>query len=339
MRLLPCLTSLLTIAVAPAEPALSRFRYQEPHMGTLFRIVLYAPDRETADRAAKAAFARAVELNDIMSDYKPTSELMRLCARAGGEPVKVSEDLFKVLERAQEVARKSGGAFDVTIGPVVRLWRQARRSGQMPAADELAKARALVGYDKVKLDPKARTVQLTTPGIKLDLGGIAKGYTADQMLAAMRKHGVTRALVAAGGDVVVGQRPPNADAWAVGIAPVDDPEKPPQRTLLLEHAAVSTSGDVEQFVVINGTRYSHIVDPRTGIGLVGRMSATVVAPDGLTADSLTKVVAILGPEKGFPIIEETRGASGYYVRKSEKGEETLESKRFSEVRQRRASEK
>jgi thiamine biosynthesis lipoprotein len=340
MRLLLCLTSLVTAAVAPAaEPALSRFRYQEPHMGTLFRIVLYAPDRETADRAAKAAFARAVELNDIMSDYKPTSELMRLCARAGGEPVKVSEELFTVLERAQEVARRSGGAFDVTVGPVVRLWRQARRSGQLPPADELAKARALVGYDKVKLDPKARTVQLTTPGMKLDLGGIAKGYTADLMLAAMRKHGVTRALVAAGGDVVVGQRPPDADAWTVGIAPVDDPEKPPKRTLLLENAAVSTSGDVEQFVVIRGTRYSHIVDPRTGIGLVGRMSATVVAPDGLTADSLTKVVAILGPEKGFPIIEETKGVSGYYVRKTEKGEETFESKRFAQVRQRRAGDK
>src|SRR5262249_54467100 len=153
----------------------------------------------TADKAARAAYARAAELNDVMSDYKATSELMRLCSKAGGEPVKVSDDLFVVLERAQEVARRSGGAFDVTCGPVVRLWRLARRTGKMPDADDLAKAKAVVGHDKVTLDPKARTVRLAKAGMKLDLGGIAKGYAADQMLAALGKNGVTRALVAAGG--------------------------------------------------------------------------------------------------------------------------------------------
>jgi thiamine biosynthesis lipoprotein len=326
---------LASLAAAPAaEPKLTRFTYTEPQMGTTFKIILYAPDQAAADRAAKAAFARVVELDGIMSDYKPASELMRLCAKAGGEPVKVSDDLWTVLERAQEVSKRSDGAFDVTVGPLVRLWRRARRTRELPDADDLAKAKALVGYDKVKLDAKGHTVQLAKEGMRLDLGGIAKGYAADQALAVLKKHGLPRALVAAGGDIALGDAPPDTTAWTVGIAPVDDPESKPKKYLLLTNAAVSTSGDAEQFVEIGGTRYSHIVDPKTGIGLVGRMTATVVAPNGLWSDPLTKVVAVLGPEKGFAIIEETKGVSGYFVRKTDKGEEVFASKRFPEVRQR-----
>src|SRR5438270_6131047 len=168
--------------LAGAGPALTRFTYTEPHMGTRFRIIAYAPDRATADRAARDAFARIAALDGSMSDYRPASELMRLCARAGGPPVKVSKDLFFVLSRAQEVSRRSGGAFDVTVGPVVRLWRLSRRTQRLPDPEKLARARALVGYRNVRLDPDARTVQLLKPGMQLDLGGIAKGYAADQAL-------------------------------------------------------------------------------------------------------------------------------------------------------------
>src|SRR5262249_48997783 len=139
-----------------AEPALQRFTFTENHMGTQFKLVFYATDDATAEKARKAAFARIAELDGIMSDYRQTSELMRLCQKAGGDPVKVSDDLFKVLERAQEVAKLSDGAFDVTVGPLVRLWRQARRTQQLPVADELAKAKELVGYNKIRLDAKAR---------------------------------------------------------------------------------------------------------------------------------------------------------------------------------------
>jgi thiamine biosynthesis lipoprotein len=317
--------------VIPAEPRLDRYRFAEPHMGTEFQIIVYAGDEAVANRAKKEAFERIATLDGIMSDYRPTSELMRLCQKAGGAPVPVGEDLFYVLSRAQEVSRRSDGAFDVTVGPVVKLWRKARRTQRLPDAQDLARARELVGYDKVKIDDQKHTVQLLKAGMLLDLGGIAKGYAADAALAVLKKHGITRALVAAGGDIAVSGPPPDAQGWTVGIAPLENPEKKPNKFLLLKDAAVSTSGDAEQHVEIDGKRYSHIVDPRTGLGLVGRMSVTVVAPNGTTADSLTKVVAVLGPERGFKIIDATEGVSSYVVRKTEKGEETVQSKRFDRV--------
>jgi thiamine biosynthesis lipoprotein len=315
-----------------ADPGLKRFTRVEPHMGTRFKIIVYAADESTGDGAIRAAFARIAELDGIMTDYRPTSELMRLCHKAGGEPVPVSADLFEVLSRAQEVARRSDGAFDVTVGPLVRLWRRARRTGRLPDPDQLLQARTLVGYDKVRLDQKRRAVQLLKPGMLLDLGGIGKGFAADKALEVLRKHGIDRALVAAGGDIAVSGPPPNTDGWTVGIAPLEDPESKPKRSLVLQHAAVSTSGDAEQHVEIDGKRYSHIVDPRTGIGLVGRMSVTVVAPNGTTADSLTKVVAVLGPERGFPIIDATPGAAALSIRLRDLGPKVEESRRFSKLR-------
>lgn len=318
---------------AAAEPALTRFTFTEPHMGTRFKITLYAPDAATANRAAREAFARITTLDGIMSDYRPDSELMRLCRKAGGEPVPVSEELFFVLSRGQEVSRLSGGAFDVTVGPVVHLWRLARRTERLPDPDDLKKALALVGYEKMRLDPKARTVRLLVSGMKLDLGGIAKGYAADEALKVLARHGIARALVAAGGDIAVSGPPPDADGWTIGVAPLEDPDRKPGRYLVLKDAAVSTSGDAEQYVEIGGKRYSHIVDPHTGIGLVGRASATVVAPHGILADSLTKAVIVPGPERGLATIDRLgEGYAALYVRKTDKGEETFTSKRWPELR-------
>jgi thiamine biosynthesis lipoprotein len=321
----------LFLAVLPARadnPAPRRFTFTEPHMGTRFRIIVYAADEATANRASKAAFARIAALDRSMSDYHSTSELMRLCAKAGGDPVKVSDELFFVLTKADAVSRCSDGAFDVTVGPVVRLWRLSRRTQKLPDPDKLKKALALVGYRNVRLDPKARTVQLLKPGMQLDLGGIAKGYAADEALAVLKKHGITRALVAAGGDVAVSGPPPGKEGWDVAIAPLDADEAKNPRHLLLRNAAVSTSGDAEQYVEIDGKRYSHIVDPKTGLGLVGRMSVTVVAPNGITSDSMTKVVAVLGPEKGLKIIEATEGVSARMLRILGDKRELFTSKRF-----------
>jgi thiamine biosynthesis lipoprotein len=298
-------------------------------MGTRFQIIVYAPSEDIAQKASTDAFARIAALNAIMSDYDQTSELMRLCAGAGGPPVTVSAELFFVLSQAQEVSRQSDGAFDVTVGPLVKLWRKARHQHKLPDADKLAAARALVGWRNVQLDTEKRTVKLLKRGMQLDLGGIAKGYAADEALAVLQKHGLDRALVAAGGDIVVSGPPPDAEGWKIAIATLPG-EKDPGR-LVLHHAAVSTSGDAEQFAEIEGKRYSHIVDPRTGLGLVGRMSATVVAPKGIMSDSLTKVVAVLGPEKGVRIIEANKGTSARMVRKNGDEFETTVSKDFPKL--------
>jgi FAD:protein FMN transferase len=291
---------------APGEAGLTRFKYTQLHMGVQVSITLHAPNQAAAERAATAGFKRFAELEDVMSDYRPASEVMRLCAKAGGQPVEVSPDLFKVLERAVKVARQSEGAFDVTVGPLVQLWRRARQTGQLPPAEELRRALALVGWEKMSLHQKTRSVHLKVPGMRLDLGGIAKGYAGDEAIKAMKHNGVSRAMVEAGGDIVMSGPPPGQKGWRIQI----DTTSPP-KVRELSNCAVSTSGDVNQFVEVGGKRYSHIVDPRTGLGLTNRTAVTVIAPDGLTSDSLTKVVSVLGPAKGIRIVRSHRGARAF----------------------------
>jgi thiamine biosynthesis lipoprotein len=319
----------ITCTANPDLAALQRFEFAEVHMGTRFSIVLYAADEATATRAARAAFARVAVLDGIMSDYRATSELLQLCQKSGGEPVKVSDDLYQVLEKAQEVARISDGAFDVTIGPIVKLWRLSRRTQILPDQQKLAEAMARVGFSHIKLDPQMRTVQLQRPGMSLDLGGIAKGYAADQVLLVLRQHGITSALVAAGGDIAVLGAPPSQRGWKVGIQPLGGGKQPPSRFLFLKDAAVSTSGDLQQFVVIDGKRYSHIVDPRTGLGLVGRVSVSVVAPNGTLSDPLATAVCVLGRDKGLALIDKLDGTAALFVRGTDQGEEVVESRRFA----------
>jgi thiamine biosynthesis lipoprotein len=320
---------LILCGIAPASAGpLTRYTFTEVHMGTRFKIIVYAPDEASASKGTKAAFARIAQLDSIMSDYKPASELMQLCAKAGGPPVRVSEELFFVLEKAQQVSRRSEGAFDVTVGPVVREWRFARKAQRLPDPDELKEAVSRVGYSKMVLDASARTVQLKQAKMQLDLGGIGKGYAADEAVKVLREHGLPRVLVAAAGDIAAGDPPPDAKGWNVGIAPVAGPRNEPKRFVLLNNNAVSTSGDAEQYVEVGGKRYSHIVDPRTGEAILGQFSATVTAKRGIDSDSLAKVVAVLGPEKGFKVIEETEGAAALFVRKIDGKEELFRSKRF-----------
>jgi FAD:protein FMN transferase len=314
-----------------AEPALQRFEFVETHMGSSFHVILYTSTEPAASQASRAAFARIAALDAALSDYNPESELMKLCDQAGGPPVRVSADLFEVLDRSLALSERSEGAFDVTVGPVVRLWRRSSRTRTLPDPETLARARSLVGYQNVRLDREARTVQLLKAGMKLDLGGIAKGYAAQAAINVLKEQGIDCALVAGAGDIVISGPPPDADGWTIGIAPLEKPQAEPQHHLLLEHAAVSTSGDTERFVEIDGKRYSHIVDPRTGIGLVDRMTITVVAPDGPTADSLGTAACVLGPEQGLALIDATKGSAAFVMRATKEGLRTTESKRWHAV--------
>jgi FAD:protein FMN transferase len=307
-------------------PALIRFEFTEPHMGTAFTLVLYSGDAETASRASRAAFDRIKQLDRTLTDYDPDSELMKLCARAGGPPVAVGSDLFEVLSRSKALFERSEGAFDVTIAPVVRLWRRARREKVKPDPELLARALALVGSDAIRLDPSKRTVELTRPGMKLDVGGIAKGYASEEAIKVLKREGIASALVAGSGDIVVSAPPPGRPGWTIAVAPLQLAGEGDGPTILLKDAAVSTSGDAEQFVEIDGVRYSHVIDPKTGLGLTERRSVTVIALEGITADGLDTAACILGPEKGLALIESTPGAAGLFVRITPEGREVRESK-------------
>ena len=298
-----------------AAPSLDRFEYSQLHLGVQVRIVLYAPGEQTAVRGARAAFKRIATLEDVFSSYRPYSELSRLSTQAEEGPVKVSKALFTVMQKAQELTCRTGGAFDITVGPYVELWRKARRMHRLPGAKELRRADSLVGWQNVRLDQRARTVQLAIPGMQLDMGGIAKGYILDQALAVLKEAGLPRALIRAGGDIVVGAPPPGQDGWQVTVANA----QPGQDEIELAHAAIASSGDTQQFVEINGTRYSHVVDPRTGRGLTSRRAATVIAPDGITADSYATALTVLSPEKAERLVRSHPNVSAYLRYVTEEG--------------------
>ena len=318
----------------PAEADLRPFEFVREKMGGPFRVVLYAENQASANKAAEAVYARVDALNAALSDYTPDSEISRLSLRTlegpMAEPVPVGEDLWRVLVRGQEIAQQTGGTFDVTVGPYMRLWRRARELKELPTEERLAKTRPSVGYQHVRLDPQKRTVQLLAPRMRLDVAGLALGYIADEAVAAAAKAGAPRAMVDAGGEISVGDPPPGKAFWTVAIQSLKSPEETTGQYVRLRRACVTSSGDTRRFIEIGGRRYSHIVDPATGLGLTRRIGATVIAPDGMTADALDTAVCVLGPQKGLEVIEQTPGAAARITTIEGNEVKVYESKRFKE---------
>ena len=299
------------LGAQPSEASWQRFSFEENHMGAPWKITLYAPDGTTAKQAADAAYARIEELNGILSDYDPNSELSSLSDTAPSpQPVHVSDDLWRVLEFSQRLSEKSDGAFDITVGPVVRLWRRARRTKEMPRADLLAAAREATGFRGLELNSTNHTARLLKPKMRLDAGGIGMGYGVDEAMKVLNRNGIHSALIDASGDIGVSDPPPGKEGWRIAIEPPSG-EGIPSRYVLLKNYAITTSGDAFQAVEIDGKRYSHIVDPHTGLGLTQPMAVTVIAPDCITADSYTKPICVSGPEVGFKLIEATPGAAAF----------------------------
>ncbi len=326
------LFSLLLLAGVAQAQNLRDFEAIEPHMGTLFRIKLYAASEAQAQQAFQAAFARVGQLDDILSDYKPDSELDELADKAVGHPALVSDDLFRVLAASQKLADETGGAFDITIGPLTHLWREARRNGHPPDAASVSAAKARCGYRKMHLDPAAHTVEFDEAGMQLDVGAIAKGDAADQALAVLSQHGIKSALVAASGDLAFSDAPPGAQGWTIGIDSLDTAESPFTRVLLLANGAVSTSGASEQHLDSSGVRYSHIIDPATGIGLTRQITVTVVARRGIDSDGFSTAVSVLGGKRGLAFIERQPGASAMIVTEENGKRTTEESAGFRKLR-------
>jgi len=221
---------------------------------------------------------------------------MQVSARAGGEPVKVSDELFSILQTAQMISNASGGALDVTIGPLSKLWREARANRRLPTESEIEHARQFVDWGSLIIDERGQTAQLRTQGMSLDLGGIAKGYAADRAARTLRSCGLARCMVALAGDIAVGDPPPNAKGWTIAVAPRDDDDGDDRhaRHLLLANACISTSGDAEQHIEIDGVRHSHIINPRTGCGITNPINVTVIAPRGEIADACASAVSVVG---------------------------------------------
>ncbi len=294
---------------------LRRYEYDFVAMGMKYHLVVYGPDQLTVSRALEQVEARVRHLDRVMSDYHTQSELSLLCEHSGpGQPVRLSPELYEVLDHALELSRETGGAFDVTVGPVIQLWRTARRTKTLPPPELLTKTRERVSWRAVHLDPLARSAELTREEIQLDLGGIAAGYACDEALQVLRSHGLPRVLIDASGDVRVGDPPPDRDGWRVTVAGLSGAVSDPgSRTILLSNAAITTSGDARQFVEIDGQRYSHIVDPHTGLGLTRRSSTTVIAPTGWQADSYATAVNVLGAQAGIPWIEQHPGCSALMI--------------------------
>jgi len=305
----------LAVMPLPAAEPLQRFLYEKAEMGLPFRITLYAPDEKTAKEATDAAYARIAQLNSVLSDYDPDSELSRLSRTSGeGRFVPVTTDLWHVLERAQTLAQRTDGAFDITVGPLVNLWRHARRKQELPSKESIAEMKARVGWKNLVLDPKTKSAKLLVPEMRLDVAAIAKGYAIDAAVKVLRERGIASCLVTGSGDMMAGDPPPGQPGWKIEVAPLDVPGAPPSEVVLLRNSAIATSGDLIQRVEIGGVRYSHIVDPHTGIGLTDHSLVTILGPDCTTADGLGTAVSSLGPERGLKLIEETPGVAARIVR-------------------------
>jgi thiamine biosynthesis lipoprotein len=295
------LLAVLLPGCATDEASLNRFEYRQIIMGVEAGITLYSTDPARAREAAREAFGRMIELDAVMSDYREDSELSRLCRQPAGRPIPVSADLFGVLERSLVFASATDGAFDPTVGRLSQLWRVARRNGRLPDPGAIGRARATTGWWLLELDEQARTATRVRDGTALDLGGIGKGYAADAALSTLRGMGAPRALIDLGGDLVAGDPPPGRDAWMVaidsGMAGAD------QRRVRLANAAIATSGDAEQFLEIDGVRYAHIIDPRTGCAVRNASTVTVIATDATTADALASALSVLGPVQGLDVLD------------------------------------
>jgi thiamine biosynthesis lipoprotein len=282
-----------------APPALTEFEASQQHMGVEFRIVVFAPDETTARTAIAAAFDRITALDSVLSDWRADSALNQFCRTPHeGEWLDIDPDLWRVLSEARSISDHTQGAFDVTVGHLSHVWREARRTGRMPTDAELAQARATVDYRLVELAVDRSQARLSRDGMQLDLGAIAKGYAVDEAIAVLRAHGLTRALVAGSGDLAVGDAPPGESAWRIGIA-TRGRSRQPTHWIAICNAGVATSGDAEQYVVIDGRRFSHVINPATGLGLEIPCSATVIACSAMRADGYATGFAVLGPDRAL----------------------------------------
>jgi thiamine biosynthesis lipoprotein len=274
----------------------------ETIMGTRVTITVVAPTAEQGESAIDAGMAEVRRFDAMMSLYKDDSEITKINLAAGKRPVRVSPEMIEVVEQAAEISRRSGGVFDVTIGPLVVLWQMRLKEGKTPSEEEIGRVRRLVNFRNIVIDKNASTIFLKRPGMIMDLGGM-KGYIADKVAGLFKQRGTTNALIALAGDIwALGHRE-DGNPWRIGVQ--HPREKDRTLTVLeLSDRYVCTSGDYERFVIKEKKRYHHIIDPRTGKPSTGVISVTLVGGNGALIDPLAKVPFIIGAEKGLELVGE-----------------------------------
>ena len=273
----------------------SRLEMHADAMGATFSIILYGSDPVTMEAAIGAAFEELRRIDAMLSPYRPASELCAANRDAASGPVTISPELVQLLSQCQEYSRQTDGAFDISLGALIKAWGFSRGTGRVPEPSEVAASLAKVGYSHVELDPEAGTLWFDCPGLELHPGGIGKGYAVDRMVGLLRQRGFDTALVAGAGSSIYGLGSPPAEprGWRVLISDSDHPREPAAE-MFLKDLAVSTSGGQEKRFLSQGRIYSHILDPRTGYPVAERPAVSVVAPRTLDSEAWTKPCFIRG---------------------------------------------
>lgn len=303
---LVCLLLFLKLVILAEAQAgtMERLRFERELMGTKFKVVCYAEDRLKAKAAVEDAFRVAENIERKASDYLPNSEVSKLADAEANVPITVSELLFGILDHSLNMAKATDGAFDPTLGSLTKIWRKTREIKKLPSEEVLKNARSCVGWKNLGLDHQKLTVEFYRDGIRLDLGGVAKGYAADLMFGTMLQHGFRQVMVAAGGDIRVGDAPPNREGWRIALQTHDRDKA--DEVVVLVNAAISTSGDLYQWIEIDGIRYSHILDPKTGLGLTNRVAAVVIADEAKLSDPLATACCVMDSHR-VSIVEKISG--------------------------------
>jgi thiamine biosynthesis lipoprotein len=280
---------------------LKRFEFSENKMGSPFGIIFYHTDSTEAVQIAKECFSIVDSLNNIFSDYNSESEVGKLALQTNQTDIKVSDELFAMIVRSKEAWARSGKAFDITIGTLTRLWRKVRKENRFPSDAEIKAAKDLTGFKNLTINERSKTISFKKPGIRLDFGGIVPGYASQRVTDFLKSKNIDIALVDASGDIVIGDAPPGKDGWAIGINLPESENEVWDKQLELKNFAVSTSGDVYRYIVHEGKKYSHIVDPGTGYGVTSQRNVTVITRFGTDADWLATACSILPIKKALAL--------------------------------------
>ena len=287
---------------------LKRFEFSENKMGSSFGIIFYHSDSTEAVQIAKECFSIVDSLNTFFSDYNSESEVGKLALQTNHTDIRVSDELFAMIIRSKDAWARSGKTFDVTIGTLTRLWRKVKKENRFPSQAEIKAAKELTGFKNLTINERSKTISFKKPGIRLDFGGIVPGYASQRVIDFLKTKNINIALVDASGDIVTGDAPPGKDGWIIGINLPERANELWDKKLELKNFAVSTSGDVYRYIVHEGKKYSHIIDPRTGYGVTSQRNVTVITRFGADADWLATACSILPIKKAMALAKKEHAA-------------------------------